>query len=118
MEEHAQVTALRAELRDRFGPLPPEAERLLAATALRILGARVGLERVLLRGDEARINFREDVVPRLTALQNVFRDQQLEVEVKRPMPLSIVLRRYGAQPLTETVAAALEMLADDAARAA
>jgi transcription-repair coupling factor (superfamily II helicase) len=111
MESAGQVAAIRAELRDRYGPLPPEVGRLLDAAALRLLGAQLGVERVLLREHEARVNFRPDVSPRLTALQGAFRDRQLEVEVRRAAPLSIVLRRYGAEALTETLAGAFELLA-------
>ncbi|HEX9108185.1 MAG TPA: transcription-repair coupling factor [Longimicrobiales bacterium] len=111
METPQQVTALRAELRDRFGPLPPEVARLLDAAALRLLGARLGVERVLIREHEARVNFRAQVEPRLTALQGAFRDQQIEVEVRRAAPLSLVLRRYGAEPLTATLAGAFDLLA-------
>jgi transcription-repair coupling factor (superfamily II helicase) len=118
LEDPRQVVALRAELRDRFGPPPPEVERLLATVALRLLGARLGVERILVRGDEARVNFRDGVSPRMAALQGAFRDQQLEVEVRRAMPLSLVLRRYGAQPVVETLINALELLGADRARAA
>src|SRR5690606_19218969 len=41
MEHPEQVAALRAELRDRFGPPPDEVERLLAGATLRLLGARL-----------------------------------------------------------------------------
>lgn len=116
LEHMPELDALRAELRDRFGPPPPQVERLLASAALRLLGAELGVERILIRGDEARLNFREGVVPRLAALQGAFHDQQLEVEVKRAMPLSLVLRRYGAEPLTATVAEALQRLAAGGAR--
>ncbi|MBI4544639.1 MAG: transcription-repair coupling factor [Gemmatimonadetes bacterium] len=118
MQHAAEVTVLREELRDRFGPPPPEADRLLAATTLRLLGARIGLERLLLRGREARLNFREGVVPRLASVQGALRDQNIEIEVRRPMPLSLVLRSPATQPLTETLAAALELLASSRARAA
>jgi transcription-repair coupling factor (superfamily II helicase) len=111
LDEIETVEALRAELRDRFGPPPVEVERLLANAALRLLGAKLGVERILIRGDEARLNFREKVVPRLAALQGAFHDHQLEVEVRRAMPLSLVIRRYGAEPLTETLAQALQILA-------
>ena len=111
METPQQATALRAELRDRYGPLPPEVDRLLDAAALRLLGARLGVERVLIRGNEARVNFRAQVEPRLVSLQGAFRDRQLEVEVRRAAPLSLVLRRYGAEPLTTTLAGAFDLLA-------
>ena len=118
LERIEQVDAIRAELRDRFGPAPQEVVRLLAGAALRLLGAELGVERIIVRGDEARINFREGVVPRMAALQSAFHDRQLDVEVRRAMPLSIVLRRYGAEPLLETLTGALELLAVERARAA
>jgi transcription-repair coupling factor (superfamily II helicase) len=118
LEQVEQVAALRDELRDRFGPPPPEVERLLANAALRLLGTRLGVERILVRGNEARLNFRDGVAPRMVALQGALRDQQLEVEVRRAIPLSLVLRRYGAAPLAETLVRALELLAAGTARAA
>ncbi|HEX6941048.1 MAG TPA: transcription-repair coupling factor [Longimicrobiales bacterium] len=118
LERREQVEAIRAELRDRFGPPPPEVQRLLAAAALRLLGAELGVERILVRGDEARINFRDGVAPRMTALQGAFHDRQLEVEVRRTMPLSLLLRRFGAEPLVDTLVGALELLAVGRARAA
>jgi transcription-repair coupling factor (superfamily II helicase) len=118
LEQIEQVEALRAELRDRFGAPPPEVERLLASAALRLLGAQLGVERIIIRGNEARLNFREQVVPRLAALQGAFRDRQLEVEVRRAMPLSLLLRRYGAEPIAETLVHALQLLAAGQARAA
>ncbi len=111
METPQQAAALRAELRDRYGPLPPEVDRQLSAAALRLLGSRLGVERVLLRENEARINFRAQVEPRLVTLQGAFRDRQLEVEVRRAAPLSLVLRRYGAEPLAATLAGAFDLLA-------
>src|SRR5690606_3076225 len=67
LEQIEQVDALRAELRDRFGPPPPEVERLVSSAALRLLGTQLGVERIVVRGNEARINFRERVVPRMAA---------------------------------------------------
>src|SRR5690606_27558116 len=118
MEHPEQVTALRAELRDRFGPPPDEVERLLAGATLRLLGARLGVERIHVRGREARVNFRSGAVPRLVALQTAFSDQQLELEVRRSVPLSLVLRRHDTRPLVETLARALEALDAGRARAA
>ena len=52
------IDGLRDELRERFGPLPAEAETLLDMARLRVLGAALGLQHVLVRGDEARLTFR------------------------------------------------------------
>ncbi len=118
LERTDQVEAIRAELRDRFGPPPVEVQRLLAAASLRLLGAELGVERILVRGDEARVNFREGVTPRMAVLQSAFHDRQLDVEVRRAMPLSLLLRRYGAEPILDTLVGALELLAVGRARAA
>ncbi len=114
----AEVAALSAEIRDRYGPQPPEVQRLLAAARLRLLGTTLGVERISIRPDEARLNFRDAAVPRLAALQGAFRDRQLDVEVRRSMPLSLVLRRYGAEPVETLLAEALELLEPRRARAA
>jgi len=118
VERIGEVTALREEMRDRYGPPPAEVMRLLDAASLRLLGAHLGVEKVLLRDDQARLNFREGAVPRLASLQNVFRDQAVEVEVRRVVPLSLVLHRLGTRPIAETVIEALSLLARDRARAA
>src|SRR5438309_2008962 len=64
----SEIEAVREELRDRFGPLPDDARRLLLVSELRALGARAGLEMVLVKGDEARLTFRRDATPRLARL--------------------------------------------------
>ena len=105
--EPTEAMDLRAEVRDRFGPPPAEVANLIGAAALRLLGSRLGLERVLLSEDAARLTFREDVMPRLTLLQKAFIDRQLAVEVRRAMPLSIVVKNVGAEPVIDVVVAAL-----------
>src|SRR5207302_8910522 len=54
-ERPCDIQAVREELRDRFGPLPDPAQRLLLVSELRALGAQAGLEMVLVKGDEARL---------------------------------------------------------------
>src|SRR5581483_360940 len=76
MTEPAEIEALRAELRDRFGPLPPPAEAFLASAFLRIVGGRLGIEGILVRGEEARVTFRHDAVPRLKGLTAAFHEVQ------------------------------------------
>ena len=118
VETTEAVQAMAAEIRDRYGEPPPEVVRLLSAARLRLVGTALGIERILVRGESARVTFRDGVVPRLAALQSAMQDQQVEVEVRRAMPLSIILRRRGALPITETLLAAFELLAAKRARAA
>jgi transcription-repair coupling factor (superfamily II helicase) len=118
LETIAAVNELRAELDDRFGAPPPEVERLLDSASLRILGRRLGVERVLIRDREARVNFRTGVVPRLTVLDEPLRDSDVDVEVRRMNPLSLALRQMGSRPLATTLIEALSALLSAKARAA
>ena len=95
---------------DRFGAIPDEVVRLLDAATLRLLGKGLGIERILVRGRTARVNFRAGVVPRLQALQGPLADRQVSVEVRRMAPLSLALTRQGAEPLTKTLIQALSAL--------
>jgi transcription-repair coupling factor (superfamily II helicase) len=48
----ATLAALRVELRDRFGTLPPAAERLFQVTAIKLLAAERGVTAIETRGDK------------------------------------------------------------------
>ena len=107
--ELSEIQALRDELQDRFGPVPPEAERLLAVSELRALGARLGLETVLVRGDEARLSFRAGAAPRLAGLTAALDDVQFAVDVRRAVPLSLRLNRLGGLAMAPGLVRALSV---------
>ena len=94
-------------MRERFGPLPEEAENLLYMARLRVLGASMGLQHVLIRGDEARLTFRQGASPRLAGLTRALDDVQLSAEVRRTVPLSMRLLRLGGEALTPALTRAL-----------
>jgi transcription-repair coupling factor (superfamily II helicase) len=112
-EQPGEIQAVRDELRDRFGPLPAEAERLLLVAELRALGARVGLETVLIKGDEARLTFRRDAAPRLAGLQVALEAVQFEADVRRAVPLSLRLRRLGGESIGPGLVRALTAVLRD-----
>ncbi|MEJ2538920.1 MAG: transcription-repair coupling factor [Gemmatimonadota bacterium] len=112
VRDRSEVDAMREEFVDRFGPLPDEVVRLLDAAALRLLGKELGLERILVRGRTARLNFREGVSPRLQNLQGPLADRQLELDVRRMMPFSLAIRQMGPEPLTATLIDVLTVLRD------
>ena len=65
------IPAVRADLQDRFGPLPPMVENLLAVTDLRCLGASAGVESIAGGGDGiVTVVFRQPVGDARLALQN------------------------------------------------
>ena len=112
-EQPGEIHAVRDELRDRFGPLPPEAERLLLVAELRALGARVRLETILIKGDEARLTFRRDAAPRLAGLQVALEAVQFEADVRRAVPLSLRLRRLGGESIGPGLVRALTAVLRD-----
>ena len=102
------IDGLRDELRERFGPLPVEAETLLDMARLRVLGAVLGLQHVLVRGDEARLTYRAGTNPRLAGLTSALDDVQLAAEVRRTLPLSLRLLRLGGEPIVPALVRALK----------
>jgi len=106
-----EIDGLRDELRERFGPLPAEAETLLHMAHLRVLGAALGLQHVLVRGDEARLTFRPGTQPKLTGLTSALDDVQLAAEVRRTVPLSLRLLRLGGEPIVPALVRALQKAA-------
>jgi transcription-repair coupling factor (superfamily II helicase) len=101
------IGVLREELRDRFGPLPSEADRLIVTSELRALGAKLGLETVLVRGDEARLKFRAGTAPRMMRLSAALEEVQFAAEVRRTVPLFLRLTRLGGIPVGEGLVRAL-----------
>ena len=90
-----EIQRLREELRDRFGPLPDAADRLLTVSELQVLGARLGVQAVIVRGDEARVRFRREATPRMMRLTAALDDVQFAAEVRNAVPLALKLRRLG-----------------------
>jgi transcription-repair coupling factor (superfamily II helicase) len=110
IEDPHELEVLRVELRDRFGPLPAPAETMLAIAQLRILGGTLGIEGILVRGDEARVNFRDTAAPRMKGLSAAFHEVQFQAEVRRANPLSLKLTRLGGAPMLDGLVRALRSL--------
>ncbi len=109
--EAAEIDALSAEVRDRFGVLPPAAEAFFAQALLRLIGAALRVEGILVRGGEARISFRADAVPRMKPLSAAFHDVQFQIEVRRSHPLALKLTRLGGAELPGGLVRALRSVA-------
>jgi transcription-repair coupling factor (superfamily II helicase) len=110
LESPDQVDILTLEVIDRYGALPPEVRRLFDTARLRLLGTAAAVERITIRGESARLAFRDAAVPRMAHLQDTLRDRQVEIDIKRAHPLNFVLRSRGAFLITETVSIALTRL--------
>jgi transcription-repair coupling factor (superfamily II helicase) len=108
------IEQLREEMRERFGPLPEPAETLLHMARLRVLGAELGVQHILARGDEARLSFREGATPRLAGLTSALDDVQLAVDVRRTVPLALRLTRLGGEALVPALVRALRAVSGKA----
>jgi transcription-repair coupling factor (superfamily II helicase) len=106
-----EVDALKAEVRDRFGVLPPPAEAFFAQAVLRLVGGALRVEGILVRGTEARVTFRPDAVPKMKGLSAAFHDVQFQIEVRRTQPLSLKLTRLGGAELLGGLVRALRQVA-------
>ncbi len=107
------IDDVRDEVRDRFGALPPAAEAFFHVSRLRLVGGTIGVEGILVRGDEARVTFRDSALPRMKPLSAAFRDVQFQVDVRRVQPLSLKLTRLGGSPLLEGLVRALRTIVSE-----
>ena len=110
VKSRQDVEGLAAEMADRFGRLPPEARRLLDKALLGIAGRRAGVDRILVRGRRARVGFRPDMVPRMTALEGALGGERVTIEVRRIAPLSLILECADEERLASVGARALDAL--------
>ena len=106
----AAIESLADEVRDRFGPLPAAAAAYFDLAKLRLLGATLGIEAMLVRGDEGRITFRANAVPRMKGLSAAFHEVQFQAEVRRAQPLTLKLTRLGGAAVLEGLVRSLRSL--------
>ena len=110
MTDVAEIEALREEVRDRFGVLPEPAAAFFRVALLRVLGGASDIESVLVRGNEARITFREHAVPRMKGISAAFHEVQFQAEVRRAHPLALKLTRLGGAEMLDGLVRALTTL--------
>ena len=86
-------------------------KRCFAMALLRVVGGTLGIEGILVRGEEARITFRDSAIPRMKGLSAAFHEVQFQAEVRRAHPLSLKLTRLGGAPLLDGLVRALRAVA-------
>ena len=107
LTDPAEIEVLRSEVRDRFGPLPAEAQTFFSAALLRVLGGKAGVESISVRGNEARITFNGSAVPNMKGISAAFHEVQFQAEVRRAHPLSLKLIRLGGAGMLDGLVRAL-----------
>jgi transcription-repair coupling factor (superfamily II helicase) len=78
---------------------------------LRVLGAALGIQHIMVRGDEARVTFRAGATPRMAGLASALDEVQLAVDVRRTVPLSLRLERLGGEAMIPALVRALGVVA-------
>ncbi len=104
------VEALAAEIVDRYGRLPPPAAATLDKTRIAIAGREAGASRILVRGAAARINFRPEIVPRMSALEDALAGEAVQIEVRRVAPLSVIVTCTDRGRLAHLIVRAMDAL--------
>jgi transcription-repair coupling factor (superfamily II helicase) len=100
--DDAAIEAVRAELVDRYGPLPAPVENLLAVASFRALARAYGVAEVTLQGNAIRfapVTLRESQVMRVQRLYPGTIVKQTVDTVLVPRPKTA---RIGGQPLRDT----------------
>jgi transcription-repair coupling factor (superfamily II helicase) len=100
--DDAAIEAVRAELVDRYGPIPPAVENLLAVAAFRVHAKGFGISEVTLQGNAVRfapVALRESQVLRLQRLFPGTIVKQTVDTILVPRPKTA---RIGGTPLRDT----------------
>ncbi|PKB63582.1 MAG: transcription-repair coupling factor [SAR202 cluster bacterium Io17-Chloro-G2] len=107
IKDRSQVGELREDLRDRFGPLPPDTENLLVLADFRALAGSVGIESVVHQGESINLALGVPVggarVPLQKALGPAARvgNQQIQLSMRQlgenwMSRLTMIIQRFQA----------------------
>jgi transcription-repair coupling factor (superfamily II helicase) len=114
IDSEADVTAVREELVDRYGPLPSPVETLLQVARLRFAARRAGLTDITLQGNHVRFAPVELPDSRVVRLQRLYPKTVLKTAVRTmlvPVPKSGAVgsgpgrsggASFGGEPLRDT----------------
>jgi transcription-repair coupling factor (superfamily II helicase) len=98
LKEDAEIEAFAAEMIDRFGPLPPEADHLLKVVTLKALCRKAGVEKIDAGPKGALLSFRGNAPPNPAGLVRYIAEQGSLAKLRPDQKL--VLQRDWATPET------------------
>jgi transcription-repair coupling factor (superfamily II helicase) len=105
------VADIRAELADRFGPLPLEAEQLLDVVRLRLAARRLGIEKVEIGDARALLTFAPSTPLEAGKLLAAIRDSKGRLKMKRDYMLEATIARGDWPRVRDSVHAVFQVLA-------
>jgi transcription-repair coupling factor (superfamily II helicase) len=109
--DEAGVADIRAELADRFGPLPLEAEQLLDVVRIRLAARRLGIEKVEIGDARALLTFAASTTMEPGKLLAAIRDSKGRLKMKRDYTLEASIARGEWPRVRDSVHGVLEALA-------
>ncbi|MFZ0158292.1 MAG: transcription-repair coupling factor, partial [Kineosporiaceae bacterium] len=95
------LEAVRAELVDRYGPLPEPAERLLEVARFRLLARRAGLTEVAMQGNQVRFGPVELPDSGQMRLQRLYRGSMIKPATRTILVPRPTTARVGGQPVRD-----------------
>jgi len=109
------ILAIREELRDRFGLLPPETLNLIEAAIIKNLGQSLGLRSIVVKGSHAQNDFLPEHVEHegseiIKALSKALGETGKEVEIMNNKSLTFILSHTGDESLLVSLRIFLESL--------
>ena len=110
MADEDTLADIRAELADRFGPPPPEADQLVDVVRIRLAARRLGVEKVEIGEARALLTFAPTTPVQPGQLLAAIRDSKGRLKMKRDFVLEATIARGGWPRVRESVLAVLEML--------
>jgi transcription-repair coupling factor (superfamily II helicase) len=102
---------IRAELADRFGPLPREAEQLLDVVRIRIAARHLAVEKVEIGEGRALVTFAASTPLPPDKLLASIRESKGRLKMKRDFTLEATIARGEWPRVRDSVLAVLEALA-------
>jgi transcription-repair coupling factor (superfamily II helicase) len=110
IERDDEVAAMRAELADRFGPLPPAVETLLDVVALRVAAKVIGVERVEARAGRAVFTFAQSTSVTPERILNVIAKSRGAMMLKKEYTLEARVPEGPWPAVRDAIRAALASL--------
>jgi transcription-repair coupling factor (superfamily II helicase) len=93
--DEAGIADVRAELADRFGPLPPPADQLLDIVRIRVAARTVGVEKVEAGEGKALITFSPSTPVEPGAIVRAIAESKGRLRMKREFTLEATIDRGG-----------------------
>jgi len=114
-ETTRDIHGIRAELRDRFGLLPPETMNLIEAALIKNIGQALGVRSVVIKGQQAQNDFLPEHVEHeggkiIKALSRALGDTNKKVEIMNNKSLTFIMTHTGDESLLASFRIFLESL--------